>query len=315
MELTPATEAERRHLAFQRGGHEARGSHRALRQPRSALHRRRRPRRSRRTAAPRRRRRTRAGRVYEKFFKKQRKDLKTNLQLRLLQDLLEKTRPATPASSSPTSTARSCRPAFALVDPGGLVNQFSSDVGGETVALYVAGRGEGGLWYLAHTKKEIAAGRLPAPAARADAEHYAIETTIPKNTRIRGIDDDRASARASRGCASCPWPCCRSCASKEAVFSRARTPAPGCPPPSSRRTRRRTRTSPSLFPEPLPAGKRRPPAADLRGRGRPARRRRRQLPGRRPGQLVSEPRHLHGPRDLRPDVPLPRTFRSSPSGS
>ncbi len=49
-----------------------------------------------------------------------------------------------------------------------------------------------------------------------------------------------------------------------------------------------------------------PPAPDLRGRGRAARRRGRQFPDRRPGQLVSEPGDLHGPGDVRPDLPHPQ---------
>jgi hypothetical protein len=133
--------------------------------------------------------------VYEKFLKKQRRDLKNNLQLRVLEDVLEERSPEAGLFLA-YFDGKKTPPAFAIVDPAGLSNHFSSEVGGESVAFYVLDEQKGGYWYLAHTKKEIAAGPLPGARPRADAEHYAIETTIQKNTRVRGTATIRFTPRA-----------------------------------------------------------------------------------------------------------------------
>ncbi|MGH9368496.1 MAG: M1 family aminopeptidase [Thermoanaerobaculia bacterium] len=127
----------------------------------------------------------RASGVYEKFFKKQRKDLKNNLQLRLLEDLLEQTEPSRGFFLA-YFDARKLPPAFAIVDPEGLARQFAPEVGGEGVALYALDDEKGGYWYLSRTKEQIAAGDRAWARRRADAEFYAVDTTIQKNTRIRG---------------------------------------------------------------------------------------------------------------------------------
>ena len=251
MELTPATEAERRRLAFQREDKkleilterfdslvllftdataediEARGTPAA--------------------SPP-----ARAGAVYEKFFKKQRKDFTTNLQLRLLEDLLEK-RATENGFFLAYFDGKDLPPAFAIVDPGGLANHFFSDVGGESVALYVEHKKEGGLWYLAHAKKEAAALRPSRARPRADAEHYAIETTIPKNERILGSTtiDFRPLADGLR---VLPVALMAKLRVKEVVFSEGED-GPWAPAAFVQENEEEDADLAVIFPEPLPAGK------------------------------------------------------------
>ncbi len=127
----------------------------------------------------------RAASVYEKFLKKQRKDLKNNLQLRLLADLLEETEPSRGFFLA-YFDARRLPPAFAVVDPEALARQFAPEVGGEGVALYALDDEKGGYWYLSRTKEQVAAGDRSGPSRRADAEGYTVDTAIQKNTRVHG---------------------------------------------------------------------------------------------------------------------------------
>ena len=243
MDLIPATEAERKRLAFQQGDKKLEVlsdrfdtlvllfTDRTAEEIAS---------RGSPAASP----SDRAASAYEKFFKKQRKDLKTNLQLRLLQDLLEKTGPDDTGFFLAYMDGKKLPPAYALVDPAGLSESFSSDVGGEAVAFYVLDEDKGGFWYLAHTKKQIAAG--PKARPRADAQHYAIETTIPKNTKIRGVTTIEFLPRAE-GLRVLPVALLPKLRVKEVAFSREGDAGAGRPPPSSRKTKRRTRTSPCSF--------------------------------------------------------------------
>jgi hypothetical protein len=194
----------------------------------------------------------RAGSAYEKFFKKQRKDLTTNLQIRLLEDLLEK-----PGADGGSFLAyldgKKLPPAFALVDPAGLVNHFSSDVGGEAVAFVVLDEDKGGFWYLAHTKKQIAAGPLPAARTRADATHYAIETAIQKNARIRGVTTIDFLPRVD-GLRVLPVALLPKLRVQEVVFSRVDGGA-WTPAAFLQEDEDEDADLAVLFPEPLPAGK------------------------------------------------------------
>jgi hypothetical protein len=160
----------------------------------------------------------RAGNAYERFFKKQRKELKNNLHIRILEDLLEETDPRFGVFLAYFDGKR-LPPAFAVVDPTGLAGQFSSEVGGEGVALYVLDEQKGGYWYLSHTKKEIAAGRLSGARLRCDAEHYAVETTIQKNARIRGTTTIRFAPRVD-GLRVLPVALLARLRVREAAFSR-----------------------------------------------------------------------------------------------
>ena len=128
---------------------------------------------------------TRAADVFERFFKKQRRDLKNDLHVRLLRDVRESPPPEAGVFIA-YFDAKKLPPALAIVDPKGLASHFSSEVGGECVALYVMDDEKGGFWYLAPTAAAARSGRPAEPQRRADAAHYAIETAIQKNARIRG---------------------------------------------------------------------------------------------------------------------------------
>jgi len=134
--------------------------------------------------------------AYEKFFKRQRRELQNNLQLRLLRDVLEKT-PDSAGMFLAAFDGKKLPPAFAIVDPAGLLGWFSGECGGETTALYVLHEERGGYWYLSHTVAAIASGRLSNGERRARAEHYAIETTIARNTRVRGRAEIRIVPKAA----------------------------------------------------------------------------------------------------------------------
>jgi Peptidase family M1 domain len=136
----------------------------------------------------------RAAEAYEKFWKRQRKDLKNNLQVRVLRDLLEG-RPSSAGFFLAVFDGKKLPPAFAIVDPVGLGGWFSSEAGPENVTLYVLHEEKGGYWYLSRPVSEIASGRLPIRERRARAESYAIETTIARNTRLRGTTEIRFLSR------------------------------------------------------------------------------------------------------------------------
>jgi hypothetical protein len=124
----------------------------------------------------------RAASVWDSFRKRQRKKLRTNLQIRLLGDVLGGTRPDSGVFMALVD-GKELPPAAVIVDPSGL--RWVSDMampGDAESLLYVAHEREGGSWYLERRRN---AAQAPAtPAAR--AAHYAIETSIQKNEHLRG---------------------------------------------------------------------------------------------------------------------------------
>jgi hypothetical protein len=122
--------------------------------------------------------------VWNDFLKRERKDLKTNLHIRLLADLL---RPPDPARGvfMALVDGKKLKPAIAVVDPAGL--DWMPEmllVGAENSALYVVHESEGGYWYLARRKADAALPSFSRASARAEA--YSVDTTIRKSTDIRG---------------------------------------------------------------------------------------------------------------------------------
>lgn len=185
-ELTPATEAERRHVELVSGEKGIQklsdrfdalallfSDETAAEIERQA--------KARESASP------RAAEVFEAFLRAERKDFKTNFHLRILAELLK--------SSSPSSgvflafvDGKKLPPALLGVDPWGIERTGLSDLlGGEETALFVPGPDQDGFWYLAHRRAEIAAGAFHPARSLADALHYTIETTVEKSTDLSGV--------------------------------------------------------------------------------------------------------------------------------
>lgn len=119
--------------------------------------------------------------LYQSFFKKQRRDWKSNLQIRLLADAWS------PGASGGVFLAvvngKKSSNLLVAVDPRGLEWLFSG-VGNESSALAVMRDGDPSLWYCARAKLVSSAGKQEVPDAAARASHYTIETTIRKNAEI-----------------------------------------------------------------------------------------------------------------------------------
>ena len=189
--------------------------------------------------------------IYERFLKEQRKELKNNLQIRILEDLLEKAEPAAGFFLA-YFDGKKLPPALAIVDPAGLANQFSSEVGGEDVALYALDEQKGGYWYLAHTRAQIAAGRLSGARPRGDAERYAVDTAIAKNARIRGTTTITFAPRID-GLRVLPVALLGKLRVKEAAFSRERDAA-WTPAAFVQENEEEDADLAVVFPEPMPGG-------------------------------------------------------------
>jgi hypothetical protein len=194
-ELHPASELERRHLAFVNGEKtlevlsepfqslvmlftdgtaaeiEARGTPAAAALPRAAE-------------------------IFESYLKAQRKDFKKNLHVRLLQDIL---RPAEPGHGVFLAylDGKKFPPALVARDPDGLDAVLGS-LGGESSALYVIHSEKGGLWYCSASKAEIAAGKPPSLKPLAHAEQYVIDTTVKRGEKVSATTTIHASLLADK---------------------------------------------------------------------------------------------------------------------
>ncbi|MGE5277860.1 MAG: M1 family aminopeptidase [Acidobacteriota bacterium] len=194
----------------------------------------------------------RARQTYGRFLKKQHKELKNNLQIRILEDLLEQADPARGLFLA-YFDGKKLPPALAVVDPAGLDNQFSSEVGGEGVALYGLDEQKGGYWYLSHMKTEIAAGRLSGARPRGDAERYVVETAIAKNARIRGTTTITFTSRID-GLRVLPVALLGKLRVREAAFSREKD-ASWMPAALVQEDEEEDADLAVVFPEPMPAGR------------------------------------------------------------
>jgi hypothetical protein len=180
LELTPATEIERSHLALVTGS----GGLQTLRMPFESLvllftdg-----------TAADIEAKSTgepapldRAEATYEAFRVWHRTELRTNLPLRLLEALLAE--PPAPLFLAWLPGQR-LPPSLAAVDPGGL-DWLIGRVAGESSALLATGN-RGGLWYCAPSLRDLARGGATPPPFSARAIWYGVETTIHADARISG---------------------------------------------------------------------------------------------------------------------------------
>jgi hypothetical protein len=116
----------------------------------------------------------------------QRKELRTNLHLRLLHDLLD-----TPGLTSGVFLAlvdgQQHPPALLAVDPAGAeALRLAPLMGGEDTVVYVADEVRGGFWYLADRIGEVASGHRSGYRPRFDALHYEVATEIQRDTDLVG---------------------------------------------------------------------------------------------------------------------------------
>ena len=130
--------------------------------------------------------------VFDAYRRHERKDLKINLEIRILQDVLAPT-DAKGGVFLAMLDGRKVPRCLAALDPFGLEWLGSGMLtGSEDSALYVIPEADAGFWYLCRRKSELA-GRteLPDPLR---AEHYEIDSTIRDNTRLSGVTTIRFQA-------------------------------------------------------------------------------------------------------------------------
>lgn len=118
--------------------------------------------------------------VWDDLRRAERKDLKTNLQVRLLADVLRKSDPESGVFMAAVD-GKDLPAGLVLVDPAGL-DWFAPDsqTASENSGLWMTPEFDRGFWYLAPRKA------APAAPRAASAEHYTIESTISENTRLAG---------------------------------------------------------------------------------------------------------------------------------
>lgn len=187
LRLSPATPAERRHLALASG---ADGSFETLTEEfdelfllfaddtdaEIQLH------APLQTGAP----DPRAVNAWETALRRQRKEFKTNFHLRVLQDLLN-----SPGLTSGAFLAqldgRKYPPALAAVDPNGAeALRLAVRLGGEDTVFFVADPNRGGLWYLSDRQAEVDRKRALPEKRLADALDYKVETSVARDADLAG---------------------------------------------------------------------------------------------------------------------------------
>jgi hypothetical protein len=119
----------------------------------------------------------RAVSAYEDYLKRQRKDLKTNIHVRVLQAILN-------GEKEPLFfgflKGGKVSPAVIAVDPRGVesLRLIGGQLGGEQTMLMPIGGDRAGVWYLTHLKSEVDSGKATEIAPLTDAENYNIDTKV-----------------------------------------------------------------------------------------------------------------------------------------
>jgi hypothetical protein len=125
--------------------------------------------------------------VFNEYLKRQKKDLHTNLHVRILESQLNQ-------SPSPDQLflgwlkSKKYPAALVAVDPLGVesLGLGYPHLGGEQTALYTYDDRKRGFWYLSHLKSEIEKRQASVYAPIADGEHYVVDMTIASNADISG---------------------------------------------------------------------------------------------------------------------------------
>ncbi|HEX8153423.1 MAG TPA: hypothetical protein VF698_09875, partial [Thermoanaerobaculia bacterium] len=127
----------------------------------------------------------RAKEVFDDYLKRQRRDFKTNVHIRLAQERMN-------ARLEPLFFAaldgKKYPPAILGVDPLGMNALLLSgfNAGGEQTVFFVNDLEKGGIWYSSPLRRQLQSGQIVQAGALADAEHYEIETTINSNLEVAG---------------------------------------------------------------------------------------------------------------------------------
>ena len=121
--------------------------------------------------------------AYDDYLAKQRKVLHTNLHVRIAQQLLN--------GGAPTFLmwvdGKKYPPALAIVDPlGSEATGIGFPAGGEQTMLFVTDQTKGGVWYSSHLKGEIDKGQAATIVPLADAQTYAIDSSILGRNELSG---------------------------------------------------------------------------------------------------------------------------------
>lgn len=125
-----------------------------------------------------------ANKTLDDFLKYERKELKDNLHIRVLQDVED---PTDPPLFLAYIRGKDYPPAILAVDPRGVEALGTHiDDGGEKTMFLNVDQTKGGVWYLAFQKSEIASGHAAHVTRPADADLYAIDTTIAPNAEVSG---------------------------------------------------------------------------------------------------------------------------------
>ncbi|HEY2322403.1 MAG TPA: hypothetical protein VGJ82_06005, partial [Thermoanaerobaculia bacterium] len=125
-----------------------------------------------------------ANKTLDDFLKYERKELKTNVHIRVLQDVED---PTDPPLFLAYIRGKNFPPAILAVDPRG-VDAIGThiDDGGEKTMFLNVDQTKGGVWYLAHLKGEVASGRAARVTHPATSELYSVDTTIAPNAEVSG---------------------------------------------------------------------------------------------------------------------------------
>ncbi len=137
-----------------------------------------------------------ASRAYEAFLKTQRKKLKTNLHLRILQDRHNGGKGVFLAHFDGSKY----RDLVVAVDPLGVEStRLRTALGAEESALFSYDDERYGIWYLSHLAAEVRAHVAHAcrPKDLVDVLHYVVETRVAKNADLGGTTTIRFKPKST----------------------------------------------------------------------------------------------------------------------
>jgi hypothetical protein len=121
--------------------------------------------------------------VYDDYLKKQRNVLHTNLHVRVAQELLNGTAPA----FIMWLDGKKYPAGLAIVDPlGADAVGLGFMSGGEQTMFFVPDQNKGGIWYSSHLRGEIEKGMAVPIVQPADAQNYAIDSTVLGRNELSG---------------------------------------------------------------------------------------------------------------------------------